>query len=100
MRVALETCHKGWGESYIIGVAGAGKEISTRPFQLVTGRSWKGVAFGGARGRTDVPSIVDMYMDGRIQIDPLITHKMGIEDINKAFELMHKGESIRSVVEF
>lgn len=100
MRVALETCHKGWGESYIIGVAGAGKEISTRPFQLVTGRSWKGVAFGGARGRTDVPSIVDMYMDGRIQIDPLITHKMGIEDINKAFHLMHKGESIRSVVEF
>ena len=100
MRVALESCHKGWGESYIIGVAGAGKEISTRPFQLVTGRSWKGVAFGGARGRTDVPSIVDMYMDGRIQIDPLITHKMGIEDINKAFDLMHKGESIRSVVEF
>ena len=100
MRVALETCHKGWGESYIIGVAGAGKEISTRPFQLVTGRSWKGVAFGGARGRTDVPSIVDMYMDGRIQIDPLITHKMGIEDINKAFDLMHAGESIRSVVEF
>ena len=100
MRVALETCHKGWGESYIIGVAGAGKEISTRPFQLVTGRSWKGVAFGGARGRTDVPSIVDMYMDGRIQIDPLITHKMGIEDINKAFHLMHAGESIRSVVEF
>ena len=100
MRVALETCHKGWGESYIIGVAGAGKEISTRPFQLVTGRSWKGVAFGGARGRTDVPSIVDMYMDGRIQIDPLITHKMGIDDINIAFDLMHKGESIRSVVEF
>ena len=100
MRVALESCHKGWGESYIIGVAGAGKEISTRPFQLVTGRSWKGVAFGGARGRTDVPSIVDMYMDGRIQIDPLITHKMGIEDINKAFHLMHEGKSIRSVVEF
>ena len=100
MRVALETCHKGWGESYIIGVAGAGKEISTRPFQLVTGRSWKGVAFGGARGRTDVPSIVDMYMDGRIQIDPLITHKMGIEDINTAFHLMHEGKSIRSVVEF
>ncbi|WP_371397794.1 S-(hydroxymethyl)glutathione dehydrogenase/class III alcohol dehydrogenase [Fretibacter rubidus] len=100
MRVALETCHKGWGESIIIGVAGAGKEISTRPFQLVTGRSWRGTAFGGARGRTDVPSIVDMYMDGRIQIDPLITHKMGIEDINKAFDLMHAGESIRSVVEF
>ncbi|MEE9346663.1 MAG: S-(hydroxymethyl)glutathione dehydrogenase/class III alcohol dehydrogenase [Robiginitomaculum sp.] len=100
MRVALESCHKGWGESIIVGVAGAGKEISTRPFQLVTGRSWRGTAFGGARGRTDVPSIVDMYMDGRIQIDPLITHKMGIEDINKAFDLMHAGESIRSVVEF
>jgi S-(hydroxymethyl)glutathione dehydrogenase/alcohol dehydrogenase len=100
MRVALETSHKGWGESIIIGVAGAGKEISTRPFQLVTGRSWRGSAFGGARGRTDVPSIVDMYMDGRIQIDPLITHKMGIEHINEAFDLMHKGESIRSVVEF
>jgi len=100
MRVALESCHKGWGESYIIGVAGAGKEISTRPFQLVTGRSWKGVAFGGARGRTDVPSIVDMYMDGRIQIDPLITHKMPLEDINNALHLMHEGKSIRSVVEF
>jgi len=100
MRVALESCHKGWGESIIIGVAGAGKEISTRPFQLVTGRSWRGTAFGGARGRTDVPSIVDMYMDGRINIDDLITHKMPLEDINKAFDLMHKGESIRSVVEF
>ena len=100
MRTALECCHKGWGESYIIGVAGAGKEISTRPFQLVTGRSWHGVAFGGARGRTDVPSIVDMYMGGRINIDDLITHKMGLEDINKAFDLMHKGESIRSVVKF
>ena len=100
MRVALESCHKGWGESYIIGVAGAGKEISTRPFQLVTGRSWKGVAFGGARGRTDVPSIVDMYMDGRIQIDPLITHKMPLEKINDALHLMHEGKSIRSVVEF
>jgi len=100
MRVALESCHKGWGESYIIGVAGAGKEISTRPFQLVTGRSWKGVAFGGARGRTDVPSIVDMYMDGRIQIDPLITHKMPLDKINDAFHLMHEGKSIRSVVEF
>ena len=100
MRVALESCHKGWGESYIIGVAGAGKEISTRPFQLVTGRSWKGVAFGGARGRTDVPSIVDMYMDGRIQIDPLITHKMPLEKINDALHLMHAGKSIRSVVEF
>jgi len=100
MRVALESCHKGWGESIIIGVAGAGKEISTRPFQLVTGRSWRGTAFGGARGRTDVPSIVDMYMDGRINIDDLITHKMGLEDINTAFDLMHAGESIRSVVEF
>ncbi len=100
MRVALEACHKGWGESYIIGVAGAGQEIATRPFQLVTGRSWKGVAFGGARGRTDVPSIVDMYMDGRIQIDPLITHKMPLEKINEAFHLMHAGKSIRSVVKF
>jgi S-(hydroxymethyl)glutathione dehydrogenase/alcohol dehydrogenase len=100
MRVALEACHKGWGESIIIGVAGAGKEISTRPFQLVTGRSWRGTAFGGARGRTDVPGIVDMYMDGRINIDDLITHKMPLEDINKAFDLMHAGESIRSVVEF
>lgn len=100
MRVALESCHKGWGESIIIGVAGAGKEISTRPFQLVTGRSWRGTAFGGARGRTDVPSIVDMYMDGRIQIDPLITHKMPLENINDAFHLMHAGKSIRSVVEF
>jgi len=100
MRVALESCHKGWGESYIIGVAGAGKEIATRPFQLVTGRSWHGVAFGGARGRTDVPSIVDMYMDGRIQIDPLITHKMPLGKINDAFHLMHEGKSIRSVVEF
>lgn len=100
MRVALESCHKGWGESIIIGVAGAGQEIATRPFQLVTGRSWRGTAFGGARGRTDVPSIVDMYMDGRIQIDPLITHKMPLEKINDAFELMHEGKSIRSVVEF
>lgn len=100
MRVALESCHKGWGESIIIGVAGAGKEISTRPFQLVTGRSWRGTAFGGARGRTDVPGIVDMYMEGRINIDDLITHKMPLEDINKAFDLMHAGESIRSVVEF
>ena len=100
MRVALESCHKGWGESIIIGVAGAGKEISTRPFQLVTGRSWRGTAFGGARGRTDVPGIVDMYMEGRINIDDLITHKMPLDDINKAFDLMHAGESIRSVVEF
>lgn len=100
MRTALECCHKGWGESVIIGIAGAGEEISTRPFQLVTGRVWKGSAFGGARGRTDVPEIVDMYMEGRIDIDSLITHKMGLEDINTAFDLMHKGESIRSVVEF
>ena len=98
MRTALECCHKGWGESIIIGVAGAGKEISTRPFQLVTGRSWRGTAFGGARGRTDVPKIVDWYMDGKIDIDPMITHTMPLEDINKAFDLMHSGESIRSVV--
>lgn len=100
MRQALECCHKGWGESVIIGVAGAGQEISTRPFQLVTGRVWRGTAFGGARGRTDVPRIVDWYMDGKIQIDPMITHKMPLDKINDAFELMRKGESIRSVVEF
>ena len=98
MRNALECTHKGWGESYIIGVAGAGQEIATRPFQLVTGRSWKGTAFGGARGRTDVPKIVDWYMDGKIQIDPLITHTMPLEEINNAFTMMHSGESIRSVV--
>ena len=98
MRAALECCHKGWGESVIIGVAGAGQEISTRPFQLVTGRVWRGTAFGGARGRTDVPKIVDWYMDGRIDIDPMITHTLKLEDINKGFELMHAGESIRSVV--
>ena len=98
MRHALECCHKGWGESYIIGVAGAGQEIATRPFQLVTGRSWKGTAFGGARGRTDVPKIVDWYVDGKINIDDLITHTMPLDDINKAFDLMHAGESIRSVV--
>ncbi|MDG1996044.1 MAG: S-(hydroxymethyl)glutathione dehydrogenase/class III alcohol dehydrogenase [Emcibacteraceae bacterium] len=98
MRQALECCHKGWGESLIIGVAGAGQEISTRPFQLVTGRVWRGSAFGGARGRTDVPKIVDWYMDGKINIDDLITHTMPLEDINKAFDLMHSGESIRSVV--
>ncbi|MEO0878970.1 MAG: S-(hydroxymethyl)glutathione dehydrogenase/class III alcohol dehydrogenase [Pseudomonadota bacterium] len=98
MRAALECCHKGWGESVIIGVAGAGAEISTRPFQLVTGRVWRGSAFGGARGRTDVPKIVDMYMEGRIDIDSLITHAMPLEKINDAFDLMHKGESIRSVV--
>ena len=100
MRQALECCHKGWGQSYIIGVAGAGQEISTRPFQLVTGRVWRGTAFGGARGRTDVPKIVDWYMNGKIQIDPLITHTMPLEDINKAFDLMHEGKSIRSVVIF
>jgi S-(hydroxymethyl)glutathione dehydrogenase/alcohol dehydrogenase len=100
MRQALECCHRGWGESIIIGVAGAGQEISTRPFQLVTGRVWKGTAFGGARGRTDVPKIVDWYMDGKIEIDPLITHVMPIEKINDAFDLMHAGESIRSVVTF
>ncbi len=98
MRMALECAHKGWGESIIIGVAGAGQEISTRPFQLVTGRSWRGTAFGGARGRTDVPKIVDWYMEGKIQIDPMITHKLALEDINQAFDLMHAGESIRSVV--
>ncbi|MBX3496789.1 MAG: S-(hydroxymethyl)glutathione dehydrogenase/class III alcohol dehydrogenase [Parvibaculum sp.] len=98
MRQALECCHRGWGESVIIGVAGAGQEISTRPFQLVTGRVWKGTAFGGARGRTDVPRIVDWYMDGKIDIDNLITHTMPLEDINKGFDLMHEGKSIRSVV--
>lgn len=98
MRQALECCHKGWGQSIIIGVAGAGQEISTRPFQLVTGRVWRGTAFGGARGRTDVPKIVDWYMDGKINIDDLITHTLPLEDINKGFDLMHSGESIRSVV--
>ena len=98
MRQALECCHKGWGVSVIIGVAGAGEEISTRPFQLVTGRTWKGTAFGGARGRTDVPKIVDWYMDGKISIDPMITHKLSLDQINEGFELMEKGESIRSVV--
>ena len=100
MRQALECCHKGWGESVIIGVAGAGQEISTRPFQLVTGRVWRGTAFGGAKGRTDVPKIVDWYMEGKINIDDLITHKMPLSDINNAFTLMHDGESIRSVVEY
>jgi S-(hydroxymethyl)glutathione dehydrogenase/alcohol dehydrogenase len=98
MRQALECCHKGWGVSVIIGVAAAGQEIATRPFQLVTGRVWKGSAFGGARGRTDVPRIVDWYMDGKIQIDPLITHKLELDDINEGFALMERGESIRSVV--
>jgi S-(hydroxymethyl)glutathione dehydrogenase/alcohol dehydrogenase len=98
MRQALECCHRGWGESIVIGVAGAGQEISTRPFQLVTGRVWKGSAFGGARGRTDVPKIVDWYMEGKINIDDLITHTMPLEKINDAFDLMHEGKSIRSVV--
>jgi len=98
MRQALECCHKGWGESVIIGVAGAGKEIATRPFQLVTGRVWRGSAFGGARGRTDVPKIVDWYMQGKLNIDDLVTHTMPLEHINTAFELMRKGQSIRSVV--
>ncbi|MDH5276973.1 MAG: zinc-binding dehydrogenase, partial [Gammaproteobacteria bacterium] len=100
MRQALECCHKGWGESIIIGVAPAGAEISTRPFQLVTGRVWRGTAFGGAKGRRDVPRIVDWYMDGEIRIDEMITHTMPLKDINKAFDLMHAGESIRSVVTF
>ena len=100
MRQALECCHKGWGVSVIIGVAGAGQEIKTRPFQLVTGRVWKGTAFGGAKGRRDVPKIVDWYMDGKINIDDLITHKLKLEDINQGFELMHAGKSIRSVVVF
>ncbi len=100
MRQALECCHRGWGTSVIIGVAGSGQEIATRPFQLVTGRTWKGTAFGGARGRTDVPKIVDWYMEGKINIDDLITNKLPLERINEAFDLMHAGESIRSVVEF
>ena len=100
MRQALECCHKGWGVSVIVGVAGAGQEISTRPFQLVTGRVWKGTAFGGAKGRTDVPKIVDWYMDGKIDIDSLVSHVMPIEQINDAFDLMHKGESIRTVLTF
>jgi S-(hydroxymethyl)glutathione dehydrogenase/alcohol dehydrogenase len=98
MRQALECCHRGWGESIIIGVAPAGQEVSTRPFQLVTGRVWRGTAFGGARGRTDTPKIVDWYMDKKIRIDELITHKMPLEEINKAFDLMHEGKSIRSVI--
>ncbi|HSO41228.1 MAG TPA: zinc-binding dehydrogenase, partial [Rhodospirillales bacterium] len=100
MRHALEYCHKGWGESIIIGVAGAGQEIATRPFQLVTGRTWRGSSFGGARGRTDVPRMVDWYMDGKINIDDLITHVVPLERINEAFELMHDGKSIRTVVTF
>jgi len=100
MRQALECAHKGWGESIIIGVAPAGAEISTRPFQLVTGRSWRGTAFGGASGRTDVPKIVDWYMDGKIEIDPMITHKLSLDEINHGFDLMHEGKSIRAVVEY
>ncbi len=100
MRSALECCHKGWGESIIIGVAGSGQEIATRPFQLVTGRVWRGTAFGGVRGRTELPDYVENYMNGKIKIDPMVTHTMGLEDINKAFDLMHSGESIRSVVIF
>ena len=100
MRAALECCHKGWGESIIIGVAGAGEEIATRPFQLVTGRVWRGTAFGGAKGRTDVPQIVDWYMNGKINIDDLITHTMPLGEINSAFDLMHEGKSIRSVITF
>jgi S-(hydroxymethyl)glutathione dehydrogenase/alcohol dehydrogenase len=100
MRSALECCHKGWGESIIIGVAGAGEEISTRPFQLVTGRVWKGSAFGGVKGRSELPGYVEDYMNGKIEIDPFVTHTMGLEDINKAFDLMHEGKSIRSVILF
>ncbi|MGH8226067.1 MAG: S-(hydroxymethyl)glutathione dehydrogenase/class III alcohol dehydrogenase [Gammaproteobacteria bacterium] len=98
MRAALECCHKGWGVSTIIGVAGAGQEISTRPFQLVTGRVWKGTAFGGVKGRSELPDYVEWYLDGRIKLDPMITHTMALDDINRAFELMHAGESIRSVI--
>ena len=100
MRAALECCHKGWGESTIIGVAGAGQEICTRPFQLVTGRVWRGSAFGGVKGRSQLPGMVDQYMQGKIKVDEMITHTMGLEDINKAFDLMHEGESIRSVIHF
>ena len=100
MRSALECCHKGWGESVIIGVAGAGQEISTRPFQLVTGRAWRGTAFGGVKGRTELPDYVEQYMQGQIKIDPMVTHTMGLDDINKAFDLMHAGESIRSVIHY
>jgi S-(hydroxymethyl)glutathione dehydrogenase/alcohol dehydrogenase len=100
MRVALEACHRGWGESIVIGIAGANQEIATRPIQLITGRVWRGTAFGGARGRTDVPRIVDWYMEGKIEIDPLITHVMPLDEINRAFDLMHAGDAIRSVVTF
>ena len=100
MRAALECCHKGWGESVIVGVAGAGQEISTRPFQLVTGRVWRGTAFGGCKGKSQLPGMVEQYMDGDIKVDEFITHTMGLEDINKAFDLMHEGKSIRSVIHF
>jgi S-(hydroxymethyl)glutathione dehydrogenase/alcohol dehydrogenase len=100
MRMALECCHKGWGKSVIVGVAGAGQEISTRPFQLVTGRQWLGTAFGGWKSRRDVPMLVDWYMDGKVNVDDLVTHKMGLDKINDAFDLMHDGKSIRSVIEF
>jgi S-(hydroxymethyl)glutathione dehydrogenase/alcohol dehydrogenase len=100
MRSALECCHKGWGESVIVGVAGAGQEICTRPFQLVTGRVWRGTAFGGCKGRSQLPGMVDQYMDGDIKVDEFITHTMRLEDINKAFDLMHEGKSIRSVIHF
>jgi S-(hydroxymethyl)glutathione dehydrogenase/alcohol dehydrogenase len=100
MRAALECCHKGWGESVIVGVAGAGQEICTRPFQLVTGRVWRGTAFGGCKGKSQLPGMVDQYMDGKIKVDEFITHTMGLEDINKAFDLMHEGKSIRSVIHF
>jgi S-(hydroxymethyl)glutathione dehydrogenase/alcohol dehydrogenase len=100
MRAALECCHKGWGESVIVGVAGAGQEISTRPFQLVTGRVWRGTAFGGVKGRSQLPGYVDQYMNGDIMLDKFVTHTMGLEDINKAFDLMHEGKSIRSVILF
>jgi len=100
MRSALECCHRGWGESIIIGVAASGQEISTRPFQLVTGRVWRGSAFGGVKGRTQLPGMVKQYMDGKIEIDSMITHTMGLEKINEAFDLMHEGKSIRSVIHF
>jgi len=100
MRSALECCHRGWGESIIIGVAASGQEISTRPFQLVTGRVWRGSAFGGVKGRTQLPGMVKQYLSGEIKIDEMITHTMGLEDINKAFDLMHEGKSIRSVIHY
>ena len=100
MRSALECCHKGWGESVIIGVAGAGQEINTRPFQLVTGRVWRGTAFGGVKGRSQLPGYVEQYLKGEIKVDEMVTHSMGLEDINKAFDLMHEGKSIRSVIVF